>query len=290
VARNVLADAEARVPDAERRLDALLAAVEERERELRIQQQALEERSIDLESLDARLTAQDQVQSAREAELKRREQEAEREGRKQARAHLMEARQLVENALAMARGAVDEAAAREARRLVEEGIREEGEALERTEKTEGPEKAESFQAGDRVKLPEGPVGQVMEVRADGKLVVAAGAVRMVVEPAGLHAVPASASAARSAASGGPTSPSSSSPLEIDLRGMTGDEAETATIAAVDAAVLAEQPFLRIIHGMGTGVVRERVRRVISRDGRISKYAFAPRSQGGTGVTIVEFSA
>ena len=34
--------------------------------------------------------------------------------------------------------------------------------------------------------------------------------------------------------------------------MTGDEAEQATVAAVDAAVLAEQPYLRIIHGMGTG--------------------------------------
>jgi DNA mismatch repair protein MutS2 len=79
-------------------------------------------------------------------------------------------------------------------------------------------------------------------------------------------------------------------LEIDLRGMTGDEAEVATVAAVDAAVLAEQPFLRIIHGMGTGVVRERVQRVVSQDRRISRYAFAPRNQGGTGVTIVEFSA
>ncbi len=81
-----------------------------------------------------------------------------------------------------------------------------------------------------------------------------------------------------------------SPLEIDLRGMTGDEAEVATVAAVDAAVLAEQPFLRIIHGMGTGVVRERVQRVVSKDRRVSRYAFAPRNQGGTGVTIVEFSA
>jgi DNA mismatch repair protein MutS2 len=71
--------------------------------------------------------------------------------------------------------------------------------------------------------------------------------------------------------------------------MTGDEAESATVAAVDAAVLAEQP-LRIIHGMGTGVVRERVRRVVSQDRRISRYGFAPRNQGGTGVTIVEFSA
>ena len=88
----------------------------------------------------------------------------------------------------------------------------------------------------------------------------------------------------------PTSPSSTSPLEIDLRGMTGDEAEVATVAAVDAAVLADQPFLRIIHGMGTGVVRERVQRVVSKDRRISSFAFAPRNQGGTGVTIVEFSA
>jgi DNA mismatch repair protein MutS2 len=79
-------------------------------------------------------------------------------------------------------------------------------------------------------------------------------------------------------------------LEVDLRGLTGDEAEQATLAAVDAAVLAEQPFLRIIHGMGTGVVRERVRRIVSRDKRIRSYAFAPRNQGGTGVTIVEFSA
>ena len=80
------------------------------------------------------------------------------------------------------------------------------------------------------------------------------------------------------------------PLEIDLRGMTGDEAEVATVAAVDAAVLAEQPYLRIIHGMGTGVVRDRVQRVVSKDRRVSRYAFAPRNQGGTGVTIVEFSA
>jgi DNA mismatch repair protein MutS2 len=81
-----------------------------------------------------------------------------------------------------------------------------------------------------------------------------------------------------------------SALEVDLRGLTGDEAEQATIAAVDSAVLAEQPFLRIIHGMGTGVVRERVRRVVSGDRRVTRFGFAPRNQGGTGVTIVEFSA
>ncbi len=290
VAGEILADAESRVPDAERRLDALLAAVEEREGEMRLAQRALEERVVELDSLTARLNVQQETQTAREAELKRREKEAEREGRKQARVYLLEARQRVEEALAAARGAVDEAAAREARRLVEEGIVAEGEALEKAEQADGRTggQAVGFQPGDPVKLSAGATGQVLEIRSDGKLVIGAGAVRMVVEPDAVSSI--RPSARPSVRPSSPSSPSSPSPLEIDLRGMTGDEAETATVAAVDAAVLAEQPYLRIIHGMGTGVVRERVRRIVSRDRRIARYAFAPRNQGGTGVTIVEFSA
>jgi DNA mismatch repair protein MutS2 len=292
VAQEILAEAEARVPDAERRLDALLAAVEERERELRLTQQTLEERTIELDSQAARLGAQQESQTAREAELKRREKEADREGRKLARAHLLEARQRVEDALAAARGAADESAAREARRLVEEGIAEQGRALETAEKTDertsGP--AGGLQPGDSVQVTGGPVGEVLEIRSDGKLVIGAGAVRMVVEPDVVTAVRRSARpSARQTSPSAPSFPQLAS-LEVDLRGMTGDEAETATVAAVDAAVLAEQPYLRIIHGMGTGAVRERVRRVVSRDRRISRYGFAPRNQGGTGVTIVEFSA
>ena len=292
VAQEILAEAEARVPDAERRLDALLAAVEERERELRLTQQTLEERTIELDSQAARLGAQQESQTAREAELKRREKEADREGRKLARAHLLEARQRVEDALAAARGAADESAEREARRLVEEAIVEQGRALETAEKaderTSGP--ASGLQAGDSVQVTGGPVGEVLEIRSDGKLVIGAGAVRMVVEPDVVTAVRRSARpSARQTSPSAPSFPQLAS-LEVDLRGMTGDEAETATVAAVDAAVLAEQPYLRIIHGMGTGAVRERVRRVVSRDRRISRYGFAPRNQGGTGVTIVEFSA
>jgi DNA mismatch repair protein MutS2 len=113
--------------------------------------------------------------------------------------------------------------------------------------------------------------------------------RMVVDAASVTRLGRTRSRARASARG-TEAPAPAGSLEIDLRGMTGDEAEMATVAAVDAAVLAEQPFLRIIHGMGTGVVRERVRRVVAKDRRITHYGFAPRHQGGTGVTIVEFSA
>ena len=140
-----------------------------------------------------------------------------------------------------------------------------------------------------MRLETGGTGEVIEIRSDGKVVVAAGAIRMVADPSTVSSVSKREQRkTRSDSAHLPRGPAA--PLEIDLRGMTGDEAETATVAAVDAAVLAEQPYLRIIHGMGTGVVRERVRRVVSRDRRISRYGFAPRNQGGTGVTIVEFSA
>ena len=163
VGAEILADAESRVPDAERRLDALLAAVEEREGEMRQARSALEERVVELDSLTARLQVQQESQTAREAELKRREKEAEREGRKQARAYLLEARQRVEDALAAARGAVDEAAAREARRLVEEGIVAEGKWLagQRGSGAAGQEEtSDEIAPGARVRIETGGTGEV----------------------------------------------------------------------------------------------------------------------------------
>ncbi len=291
VAPAILADAEARVPDAERSLDALLAAVEERQHELGAAQAEIAERTVELDALQARLVAQQEAQAAREAELRRREKDAERTGRQQARTYLLEARQRVEQALGAAKSAADDAAAREARRLVEEGIRQQGEELERAYETEPAERAEQgggIAVGDRVRLVAGGAGQVLEIRPDGKLVVALGAMKIVVDAE--QATRTASIRSPTPTASAPPAPSSPSSLEIDLRGFTGDEAEVATLAAVDAAVLAEQPYLRIIHGMGTGVVRERVRRVVAGDRRIARFGFAPRNQGGTGVTVVEFSA
>jgi DNA mismatch repair protein MutS2 len=287
----ILTDAEARVPDAERNLDTLLAAVEKRGWEIRETQARLEQREAELETLQSRLAAQDERQRDREAELKRLEKDADRAGKRQARQYLMDARRLVEEALGAARAAGDDAAAREARRLVEQGIGEHVETREQEEET--PRFAESLAiaVGGRVRLPSGGTGEVLELRDDGTAVVTAGAMKIVLEASTLTPLPASA---RSPSRKEVRAPASSEPaaaaLEVDLRGLTGDEAEQATVAAVDAAVLAEQPLLRIIHGMGTGVVRERVRRVVSGDRRVTRFGFAPRNQGGTGVTVIEFSA
>jgi DNA mismatch repair protein MutS2 len=297
VGADILGDAEARIPDATRNLDALLAAVEEQGRELGEAQARLDQRESELESLQARLASQLESQTAREAELKRLEKDAERTGRKQAKQYLMEARRLVEDALGAARAAGDEVAVREARRLVEAGIREQAGLLDEAEGHAAASlpSGSAIAPGMRVRLPSGGTGDVMEVRADGMAVVAVGAMKIVLEAAQLTPLPPVQRAGRKLRAEAPVGSVSSgsgdaASLEVDLRGLTGDEAEQATIAAVDAAVLAEQPFLRIIHGMGTGVVRDRVRRVVSGDRRVARFGFAPRNRGGSGVTIVEFSA
>ncbi len=297
VAPEVLADAEARVPETEKTLDQLLATVEERARELAADQAELEARRLEADALAARLRAQAEGQAAREAQLRKREKEAERRAREQARAFLLEARGRVEEALGAARTAADAAAARDARRLVEEGITAEAQALAAAEADELAEAAgQAAGVGALVRIGSGAVGRVAEIRSDGKLVVVVGAMRMVVEPGAVTALQGEGEKGRTGERDDtarlPAGPPARLPasFEIDLRGMTGDEAEAATMAAVDAAVLAEHPYLRIIHGMGTGVVRERVHRVVRSDRRVARFGFAPRNQGGTGVTIVEFPA
>ncbi|MEO8201204.1 MAG: Smr/MutS family protein, partial [Gemmatimonadota bacterium] len=290
VSEQVLAEAEAQIPDTERHLDAVLAAAEQREREMNARESALEERASGLEELAARLSVQASSQEVRDAELKRREREAEKQARKETKSYLMDARRRVEAAISTVQTAAD-TSSREARRLVEEGIKAESRALEQVEQVERAERsAAPVIVGQRVRVGHGSIGVVQEIRPDGKLKVLVGVMRMLVDPATVSAA---------GNDPGPKTPAPKpsistqeerdSPSEIDLRGMTGDEAESATEAAVDAAFLAERPYLRIIHGMGTGVVRERVRRVVSTDRRVARFGFAPANQGGTGVTIVEFA-
>ena len=96
----------------------------------------------------------------------------------------MEARQRVEDALAQARGAVDDAAAREARRLVEEGIVEQGRGVGEAEAERAEQRGRwRISGGSECDCQTGGTGEVLEMRADGKVVVAAGAMKMVAETA-----------------------------------------------------------------------------------------------------------
>ncbi|MEP6590168.1 MAG: Smr/MutS family protein [Gemmatimonadota bacterium] len=284
----VLAQAEALVPEAERELDRLLAEVEAREQALLREQATLGEREGEVERREAVASVREANQSAREESLRRAEKDAERDRARQAKAYLLEARRKVEDALALAKGASDEAQAREARRLLEEGVRGESRVLEESDPLPAGG-GERLAVGRRVRLTTGSTGEVLELRSDGRAVVSVGTMRLVVSAVSLVVLAPEAGGGVSKRSRVEVdAPTREAAYEIDLRGMRADEAESMVHAAIDGATLAEQPHLRIIHGMGTGVLREVVHRLLKGDARVASFAFAPRQQGGTGVTVVEF--
>ena len=74
--------------------------------------------------------------------------------------------------------------------------------------------------------------------------------------------------------------------ELDLRGHRVDEAEHSLVRALDEASVADLRELRVIHGKGTGALRERVAHVLERDARVAEFRAGKPAEGGYGVTLV----
>lgn len=85
----------------------------------------------------------------------------------------------------------------------------------------------------------------------------------------------------------PIVPRGKSPgLELDLRGERVDEALKRLETYLDAAYTAGLPFARIIHGKGTGALRQAVRERTEAHPLVSKVTDALPNEGGGGVTII----
>ncbi len=75
--------------------------------------------------------------------------------------------------------------------------------------------------------------------------------------------------------------------ELDLRGLSVDEALLLIDQRLDEAVLSGVKELRIIHGKGTGTLRRAVREMLAKHTLVASQASAERREGGDGVTVVE---
>jgi DNA mismatch repair protein MutS2 len=80
------------------------------------------------------------------------------------------------------------------------------------------------------------------------------------------------------------------PLELDLRGMTVDEALELLDRRLDAAYLAGLPFLRIIHGRGTGRLRQAIRESLKGNSYVARAEPGGEAEGGDGVTVIRLES
>lgn len=76
--------------------------------------------------------------------------------------------------------------------------------------------------------------------------------------------------------------------EIDVRGMRGDEALQAVMYFIDDAVMVGVASVRILHGTGTGALRQMIRQYLGATNGIRTYRDEHIQFGGSGVTVVEF--
>ena len=85
-----------------------------------------------------------------------------------------------------------------------------------------------------------------------------------------------------------TTPKPPSPgIELDLRGLTVDEMLVELNRYLDTAYLATLPWVRLIHGKGTGALRQAVREELRNHPLVAGFRAGDNSEGGEGVTVAK---
>ncbi len=76
--------------------------------------------------------------------------------------------------------------------------------------------------------------------------------------------------------------------EVNLIGMTSDEALTTLDKYLDDAYLAHLSPVRVVHGKGSGILRKAVHQYLKKQKHVASYRLGEFGEGDAGVTIVEF--
>ncbi len=83
-----------------------------------------------------------------------------------------------------------------------------------------------------------------------------------------------------------TTPAKGGSIELDLRGVRYEEVKELMDKAIDDAILGHLPFIRVIHGFGTGAIRKAVHAYIKTSPYIKSHRYGGAGEGLNGVTII----
>ena len=296
----IVSRAEERLPQAERDMAALIERLEQKEEEL-----ATREREAAAMAEDARGRIAAVIK--RESNVRERERTAEKASRQEARRYVLDARNEIERTIrelktkgAEAADAALDQMGRDARRRAEELAAKQADMLDRLDAEERavarrsattrPSNGarEPIVVGDAVEVGTlgGKIGRVIDLR--GKVaVVAVGSMKLTVKTNTLHRT--ANPPAETAVSYIGDAPEVFASTEINLIGLRADEAEGAVLQALDSAIRADLKSLRIIHGKGTGALRQVVDEMLRKDTRVREFRMGAWNEGGAGVTIAVFA-
>ncbi|MCI5774975.1 MAG: endonuclease MutS2 [Aerococcus sp.] len=146
-----------------------------------------------------------------------------------------------------------------------------------------------FQKGDQVEvIPYGQTGTLVDARENGKeWVVQMGVLKMQMATGDLKYIPKKSEKAQKTTIR--ASKAKHVKPEIDLRGLRYNDAMHQLDTYIDQALLANYAQVTIIHGFGTGAIKNGVQDYLKQNKRVKAFHYAPHNQGGNGATIAELN-
>ena len=176
----------------------------------------------------------------------------------------------------------------EARRLLNEAERNIGGPVQ---EPEAPPPTREAKAGDTVELVSmGTKATVLSVNKDGTLQLQAGILKISAKQDEVRVVEGETQSqkdARKIIQRAERTLRAAAPRELDLRGMTTDEALITLENFLDTAMMGKLETVTIIHGKGTGAVRSAVRTYLKRSRYVKSFRPGRYGEGEDGVTVAE---
>ena len=250
-----------------------------------------EKARAEAQELKARLEEMERSMTRREEELKKREASIVRRAEERADRLVREKRREADEALKEIKAALAGVSAREREEVMAKvkAKKKKIDALStaKEEPVYGGERLKKVEKGDEVYIPRlNKNAVVLDVTGKNDVLIQAGIMKVTMKLSELRA----ASPKKEEQSGTYQSHMKAAKArtvtnEVSPRGMTADEAEEELSKFLDDACLANLEEVKIIHGLGTGVLKKMVYDFLKKDSRVKEQRLGGYYEGGAGVTI-----
>lgn len=174
----------------------------------------------------------------------------------------------------------------EAKRRLDEAVPNLG--REKNQGSKGKTQVASVEPGDEVQvLSLGQKGHVVELAGTKEVVIQLGIMKMKLALTDIELISKPKPKQPLAAASVKRSKSDDIRMELDLRGSNLEEAIIEVDRFLDEAFLANLGQVYVIHGKGTGVLRQGVQEYLRRHKHVKSYRLGAYGEGGAGVTVAE---
>lgn len=266
-------------------VESMIASLEETRRQSEDDAERSHELLMESEELRKELQGKLQAYEERKEALDKKAKEKARkivdEAKREAESIIAELREMRKNADQV----VKEHELIEARKRLEEATPlENNKVLKKAAQVKA--RAQNLVVGDEVKvLSYGQRGTLLEKVSNTEWVVQMGILKMKISDSDLEYIKPEKEPVQRMA--GVKNRNSHVKLELDLRGERYEDAIIRTEKYIDDALLANYGRVSIIHGVGTGALRQGIQSYLKKHKRVKSFRFGEAGEGGLGVTVVE---